>query len=104
MQRVKIELRGKGPSVNVVMHSGLATRGIEEKVETGMLIHKVVSKQEGLDLDKAKETFMEALRDFLKTEAPTSLHPGDVQIAKEVKPFLHACMRLLCNPQVVQNL
>ena len=104
MQRVKAELRDKDPSVNVVTRSGLAIRGTGEKVETEPLIHKVVSKQEGLDLDKSRETFMEARRDFLEIKESSSLLLEGLKVAEEVKPFLQACMKLIRNPRVVQSL
>ena len=104
MQRVKAELRDKDPSVNVVMRNGLATRGTGEKVEIEPLIHKAVSKQEGLDLDKEREIFIAARRDFIETEASTSLLPTNLKVDEEVKPFLQACMKLLHNPKAMQNL
>ena len=87
----------------MVTRSGLAIRGTGEKVETEPLIHKAVSKQEGMDLDKERETFILAHRDFIE-RASTSLLPMNLKVDEEVKPFLQACMKLLHNPKAMQNL
>ena len=54
VQRVKAKLQEKGPRVNVITHSGMATGGPGEKTATKPLIRPAVSKQEGLDLKKEK--------------------------------------------------
>ena len=82
----------------------MATRGTGEKVETESLIRKIGSKQEGLDLEKERETFIATRRDFIGTEASTSLLLANLKVDEEVKPFLQACMKLLRNPKAVQNL
>ena len=88
----------------MVTRSGLETGEAKEKDEIDKLIRKVVNNQEGLDLEKARGTFMEARKDFLVTNIWPSTHLRDVEVVEEVKPFLQACMRLLCSPQAVQNL
>ena len=50
MQRVKAEPHDKGPSINVITRSGMATGGVEEKAAAEPLIRKATVKQEGLDL------------------------------------------------------
>ena len=86
------------------MHSGLAIGGAKEKATTEPLIWKVAVKQEGLDLQKEKETFVTACKDFNKDEAPMPKVPANLRTDDEVKPFLQACMKLLCNKKVVENL
>ena len=82
----------------------MATRGPGEKTATEPLIRQEVIKKEGLDLKKEKETFVAANKDFAKVEASTSQPPGDLKADEEVKPFLHACMKLLRNPKAMENL
>ena len=104
VQRVKAELRDKDPSVNVVTRSGMATRGTEEEVAMEPLIWQIVSKQEGLDLEKGKETCVTDRKDFSDVEVATARPPTNLKIDEEVEPFLQACMKLLHNPKVVDNL
>ena len=54
VQRVKAELRDKDPSVNVVKHNGMTTRGPEEEAAMEPLIQQAILKQEVLDLKKGK--------------------------------------------------
>ena len=104
MQRVEAKLRDKDPSVNVVTRSGMATRGPGEKTATETLIRPVVSKHEGLDLKKQKETSITAHKYLSEAEASGLPPPEDLKADEEVKPFLHGCMKLFHNPRVVENL
>ena len=63
----------------------MATGGAVEKAEVEPLIHKVTVKQEGLDLQKEKETFVAARQNFAKAETPTLMN---LKEDDEVKPFL----------------
>ena len=90
--------------MNVVTRSGMATRGPEEEVAMEPLIRQSFIKQEGLDLKKGKETFVAARKDFAKAEAATTHSPANLKVGEEVKPFLQACMKLLCNPKAMENL
>ena len=82
----------------------MATGGAGENIATEPLIQQVAIKQEGLDLKKEKETFVAAREDFAEAEASTWQPPRDLKADEEVKPFLHACMKLLRNPNFVENL
>ena len=104
MQRVKVEPRDEGPSVNVITHSGMATRGSAEKVEVEPLIHKEATKQEGLDLHKENETFVATRQDFAKAVASNPQAPTNLKADAEVKTFLQACMKLLHNQRAIENL
>jgi len=86
------------------MHSGMATGGAEERAAINPLIWKSSIKKESLDLQKDKETFIEARKDFTKGEASTSKAPKTQRTDDEVKPFLQACMKLLRNQKAVENL
>lgn len=72
---VKAEPYDEGPSVNVITRNGMATGVAKEKFEVEPLIWKVGAKQENLDLQKEKETFIPACKDFTKEEAPISKAP-----------------------------
>ena len=45
VQRVKAEPRDEGPSINVITHNDMATRGAAEKDEAEPLIYKSAIKQ-----------------------------------------------------------
>lgn len=55
-----MEPRDEGPSVNVITCSCMATGGAAEKAKAEPLIRKATIKQEGLDLQREKETFVVA--------------------------------------------
>lgn len=61
-------------------------------------------QKESLDLQREKETFIEALKDFTKDEASTFKAPTNLKVDSEVKPFIQACMKFLCNHKAVENL
>ena len=88
VQRVKVELREKDPSVNVVTRSGMATRGLEEEATMEPLICQAAIKQEGMDLKMGEETFITAHKDFVETEATTARPPTNLKADEEVEPFL----------------
>ena len=54
VQRVKVEPRDEGPSINVITRSSMATRGAEERAAAEPLIRKATIKKESLDLQKEK--------------------------------------------------
>lgn len=104
VQRVKAEPRDEGPRINVITCSGMATAAAEEKVAAKPLIRKAVIKQEGLDLQKEKETFVAARKYFDNVEVSTSQAPANFNVDDEVKPFLQAYMKLLHNQRAIENL
>ena len=57
-----------------------------------------------MDLKKEKEAFITACKDFAEAEASTSQLPKDLKEDEGVKPFLQACMKLLCNLRAMENL
>jgi len=58
-------------NINIVTRSGIATREDKGKwLETKGWVHKAAEKEVGFDLNWAKETFMEAKKNFV--EASTS--------------------------------
>lgn len=68
VQQVKEKPRDEGPGINVITRSGIATIGVKEKVVVEPL-RKVSDKKESLDLQKEKETFLEARMEFARDEA-----------------------------------
>ena len=82
----------------------MATRGDVEKSKAEPLIRKATVKQEGLDLQKEKETFVTAWQYCAKAEAPTPHARANPKANDEVKPFLQVCLKLLRNQRAVENL
>ena len=70
-----------------------------------MWVCKAPTKEPEFDLERAKETFMEAKKSF--TEASTS--GSEDQLELEMDPsmlttFLETCMKLLCDSKAVKGL
>jgi len=73
--------------------------------EESVWVHKAPTKEPTFDLERAKETFMEAKKNFM--EASTS--GSKDQLAPEMDPsmlttFLETCMKLLPDNRVVKKL
>lgn len=100
VQWVKVEPREEEPSINVITHSGMATRGSAERAEMESMIRKEATKLEGAGFRKEKETSVVARQDYDQNET-SNPNSG---IKDEVKPFLQACMKLIHNQQAVENL
>ena len=101
---VKAGWRDDGPSVNLITRSGFFSGGNEEKVVAEPLIRKASDKKEGLNLQKEKEIFIKSRKDFADAGASMSRNLMEPKVDDEVKPFLQAFIKLLCNQKVVENL
>ena len=60
--------------------------------------------QEGSNIKKGQETMAVANQDLAQKVAATAQAPTHPKIDEGVKPFLQACMKLLHNPKVIENL
>ena len=105
LQMVRAETCEEDPSVNVLTRSGVATNEDKGKQPaTDVWICKTLENKEGFNLQRAKETFFEAWREFTKGSTSTSGRSikesgGD----EEIKPFLQECIKLPCNKNTVEN-
>jgi len=99
------------------MCSGIATGEDKGKQpEENVWVRKVVDKDVGFNLNKEKETFMEAKRSFTDAGASTSRaqnmcmkKPEGVSTTQETDPslvtsFLQTCMKLLRHQKAVEGL
>ena len=103
---MRSEPREEDPNVNMMLKSG-ATIGKDngKKPEEDTWVHKAPAKEPKFDLERAKETFMEAKKSF--TEASTSgsndqLEPG--MDPSMLTTFLESFMKLLHDNKEIKGL
>lgn len=71
LQMMRLEHREEDPNVNIILRSGIMTDDDKGKqLEENGWVRKAPEKEVGFDLERAKETFMEAKKSFI--EASTS--------------------------------
>lgn len=103
---MRVEPREEDPKANIVLRSGMTTSEDKGKQpEEIKWVHKAPGKEIGFDLERVKETFMEAKKGFV--EASTS--GSQDKLAEEVDPsmliiFLETYMKLLHDSKVVKGL
>lgn len=100
------------PSINIFSKRNVETR--EDKVEgkrptTHFQLQRAPKKNEGFDLQKEKETFVIAKKDFAdpstsKVALKISIDTIEGVNNAETKLALQACIKILCNKKVVDNL
>lgn len=103
---VKAETHEEDPSVNVVTRSSVATNEDKgENLNAAIWIRKAPEKKYGFYLQCAKDTFVEAWKGFAEGSALTSGRPmKEAGVDDEIKSFWQACIKLLRNKKVVENL
>jgi len=80
---MRSELQEDGPNVNIVTQSGIATEEDKGKQpRENIWVCKVAHKEDGFDLNKENETFMEGKKSFADSRASTS----KIQGARMEKP------------------
>ena len=104
MQRVKDKLRDRNPGANVVTHSRMATRGPTREVTKGPLIRQAPINREGLDRKTIQETIVAVHQKLAKTKEATMQTPAHLKVGEDMRPFLQACMKLLCHQKTKENL
>jgi len=98
--------REEDPNVNMMLKSSMTMGDDKGKhPEESAWVLKAPTKEPGFDLERVKETFMEAKKSF--TEASTSgskdqLEPG--MDPSMLTTFLKTCMKLLHDSKVVKGL
>lgn len=103
---VRSKPRKEDPNVNMMLRSG-ATTGEDKgkQPEEDTWVHKVHTKEPKFDLQRAKETFMEAKKSF--TEASTLGSKDQLETGMDplmLTTFLETCMKLFCDKKVVKGL
>ena len=103
---IRSKPREEDPNVNIMLRSGIATRDDKGKqLEDSTWVFKAWMKEPELDLEHAKETFMEARKSF--TDASTS--GSKDRPTPEMDPFmlttfLEICMKLLRDSKAIKGL
>jgi len=103
---MKVEPREEDPNVNMVLRSG-ATTGEDKgkQPEKDTCIRKAPIKQPEFDLERVKETFMEAKKSFAKASTSGSKDEGEPEMDPSMLTiFLGTCMKLLQDNKVVKGL
>lgn len=96
----------ENPSVNIKLWGGITTRDDKgKKPEESTWVRKAPMKEPEFDLERAKETFMEAKRSF----ADASTSGSKDRLESEMDPlmlttFLETCMKLLHNSKAIKGL
>ena len=103
---MRFELREEDPNVNMMLRS-IMTMGEDKgkKTEENTWVRKAPAKEPEFDLERAKETFMEAKKSF--AEAPTSSSKDQPEPGMDpsmLTTFLETCMKLLHDNKVVKGL
>lgn len=110
-QMMRVEPCEEDQRINIVLRSGMTT-GVDKgkKHEEYGWVRKVAEKELDFDLDRAKETFMEAKKNFAEASTSRSQEkmPG-TSATQEVDPsilatFLKTCMKILHDHKVVEGL
>jgi len=104
VQMMKAKLHEEGTNVNMMLKSG-ATIGEDKgkQPEEDAWVRKAPTKQPELDLEHAKETFMEAKKSF--TEASTSSSKDQMESdTSMLTTLLETCMKLLWDTKAVKRL
>ena len=106
LQMMRSEPREEDPNVNMMLRSDM-TMGDDKgkQPKESAWVRKAPTKEPEFDLERAKETFMEAKKSF--TEASTSgskdqLEPG--MDPSMLTTFLETCMKLLNDNKAVKGL
>ena len=97
--------------VNIVLRSGMMTDADKGKrrEEYGW-VYKYLEKEVSFDLNRTKETFMEAMKSFIEASTSRSWDKMlEISAPAEVDPsiltkFWETFMKLLCNSKVVEGL
>jgi len=103
---MRSEPHEEDPNVNMILRSGMTIRedkGKQPKEDTW--VRKAPTKEPRIDLNRAKETFMEAKKSF--TEASTSGSKDHLEPKMDpsmLTIFLETCMKLLHDNRAVKGL
>lgn len=106
VQMMKAEPREEDTNVNMMLRSGAATGEYKgKKPEEDAWVHKTPRKQPEFDLERTKETFMEAKKGFTETSTSGSKDQADPKMyTSMLTTLLETCMKLLQDTKVVKGL
>lgn len=106
IQMMRSELCKEDPNVNMVLRSGVTIREDKGKqIEEDTWVRKAPTKEPKFDLERAKETFMEAKKSFLEASTSSSkdqLEPG--MHPSMLTTFLETCMKIFPDNKLVKGL
>jgi len=105
-QMIRAEPCEEDPKVKIMLQSGTMTREDKGKQPVeGIWVHKALEKETELDLESAKETFMEAKKIFVEASTSGSQEkPVEEMDPSMLTTFLETCMKLLHDSNDVKGL
>ena len=106
IQMMRSELHEEDPNMNMVLRSG-ATIGEDKrkKPEGDMWVRKAPTKEPEFDLERAKETFMEGKKSFMKASTSGSKGQREPRMDPSMlTTFLETCMKLLRDNKKVKGI
>lgn len=94
------------PNVNIVLRSGITIGDDKDKQpEESALVRKASTKEPKFNLERAKETFMEANNSFMEASTLGSKENLEPEMDPSMlTTFLETCMKLLCNSKAMKGL
>lgn len=111
IQMMRAKPHEEDHNVNTMTRSGMSTGADKGKQpEDEGWVRKVAEKEVDFDLNRAKETFMDAKNNFVEASTSGSQEKMlETSVIEEVDPsvlatFLKTCMKLLHNQKAVEGL
>ena len=103
---MRSEPREEDPNVNIVFRRGITTSDDKGKQsEESVWVRKAPTKEPKFDLERTKETFMEAKKSFTKDSTSSSKDQLELGMDPSMfTTFLETRMKLLCDRKVVKRL
>ena len=103
---MRSEPREEDPNVNIMLQSGIMMGYDKGKqLEDSTLVHKDSVKEEEFDLERTRETFMEAKKSFVDASTLGSKDRLELEMDPSMLTmFLETCMKLLCDSKDVKGL
>ena len=97
LKMMRYEPCEEDPNVNIVLRSGITIGDDKDKqLERSIWVRKAPKKEPKFDLERAKETFMEAKRSFAKASTLGSKDRLELEMDPSMlTTFLETCMKLL---------
>lgn len=106
LQIMRSKLYEEDLKVNIVLQSGLTT-GVDKgkQPEDIIWVHKALVKEVEFDLERAKETFMEAKKSFIDTSSSGEKDKSKPEMDPSMlMTFLETCMKILCDSKAIKGL
>ena len=103
---MRSELHKEDPNVNIVLRNGITIGDDKGKQpEDNTWVRKAPTKEAEFDLERARETFMEAKKSFAEVSTSRSKGKPDQEMDPSMlTTFLETCMKSLRDSNVVKGL